>query len=149
MSWGLARPDTAMECRERSVESFESGVLYAPVERSFDVREVAAYRRKRSALLSERDATDGVPSRPFCALRERRYIAGTAGPAHRPAGRALPCSGRLLCGMCGSASDALSPSASSGVVVVVIGTPLPTIIADDDDWKASPAMHRGATVCAD
>ena len=53
MSWGLARPDTAMECRERSVESFESGVLYAPVERSFDVREVLAYCRKRSALLSE------------------------------------------------------------------------------------------------
>ena len=46
---------TAMECRERSVESFESGVLYAPVERSFDVREVLAYCRKRSALLSERD----------------------------------------------------------------------------------------------
>ena len=56
MSWGLARPDTAMECRERPVESFESGVLYAPVERSFNVREVAAYRRKRPALLSERDA---------------------------------------------------------------------------------------------
>ena len=55
MSWGLARLGTAMECRERSVESFESGVLYAPVERSFDVREVLAYCRKRSALLSERD----------------------------------------------------------------------------------------------
>ena len=41
MSWGLARLDTAMERRERSVEPFESGVLYAPVERSFDVREVA------------------------------------------------------------------------------------------------------------
>ena len=41
MSWGLARLDTAVECRERSVESFESGVLYAPVERSFNVREVA------------------------------------------------------------------------------------------------------------
>ena len=55
MSWGLARLGTAMECRERSVESFESGVLYAPVERSFDVREVLAYCRKRPALLSERD----------------------------------------------------------------------------------------------
>ena len=55
VSWGLARLDTAMECRERSVESFESGVLYAPVERSFNVREVLAYCRKRSALLSERD----------------------------------------------------------------------------------------------
>ena len=55
MSWGLARLHTAMECRERSVESFESGVLYAPVERSFNVREVLAYCRKRSALLSERD----------------------------------------------------------------------------------------------
>ena len=41
VSWGLARLRTAMECRERSVESFESGVLYAPVERSFNVREVA------------------------------------------------------------------------------------------------------------
>ena len=56
MSWGLARLHAAVECRERSVESFESGVLYAPVERSFDVREVFAYCRKRSALLSERDA---------------------------------------------------------------------------------------------
>ena len=56
MSWGLARLDTAMERRERSVEPFESGVLYAPVERSFNVREVAAYCRKRPALLSERDA---------------------------------------------------------------------------------------------
>ena len=61
MSWGLARLGTAVECRERSVESFESGVLYAPVERSFDVREVAAYCRKRSALLSERDALMVLP----------------------------------------------------------------------------------------
>ena len=38
----------------------------------------------------------GVPSRPFCALRGQRYIAGTAGPEHRPAGRGLPYSGRLV-----------------------------------------------------
>ena len=43
MSWGLARLGTAVECRERPIEPFESGVLYAPVERSFNVREVLAY----------------------------------------------------------------------------------------------------------
>ena len=99
IAWGLARLGTAVECRERSVESFESGVLYAPEERSFDVGKslrIAVSDR----LCSAKEMDFSCPSMLFCALRERHCRAGTAGPAHRPAGRGLPRSGRRVCDRC-------------------------------------------------
>ena len=136
MSWGLARLGTAMECRERSVESFESGVLYAPVERSFNVREVLAYCRKRPALLSERDRLlVAFPGRG--PLLEGGVVEQTLLGKHiiQPD---VACPAQV--GTCAICTNQPRMLCYRGIVwralaVVIVSLP-PMIISDTVDWKA-------------